>query len=176
MLEFAPTRPPLLSVFGFVYSMYASLQRGRGEEGVRSNSKDSKDLWYSSCSYSTFVCMDQVTIKTPNPKCCLYWCLIEIQSVMYFRPVMWTSNPLTFSLVHLPPPPFPVWRSAYRGMYLYSTVCNGEGGRDRVVWRASGVIHCQYDQIPNLHNCIKKRKNCFTTPNKNLGGEGASDR
>jgi hypothetical protein len=51
-------------------------------------------------------------------------------------------------------------------------VCNrGEGrGGDRVVWRAStGVIHCVIDQIPNLQNC-------FTTSNKNLGGEGASDR
>jgi hypothetical protein len=38
------------------------------------------------------------------------------------------------------------------------------------VWRAStGVIHCVFDQIPNLQNC-------FTAPNKNLGGEGASDR
>jgi hypothetical protein len=38
------------------------------------------------------------------------------------------------------------------------------------VWRAStGVIHCVFDQIPNLQNC-------FITPNKNLGGEGASDR
>jgi hypothetical protein len=37
------------------------------------------------------------------------------------------------------------------------------------VWRAStGVIHCVFDQIPNLQNC-------FTAPNKNLGGEGASD-
>jgi hypothetical protein len=35
-----------------------------------------------------------------------------------------------------------------------------------VVWRATtGVIHCVFDQIPNLQNC-------FTTPNKNLGGEG----
>ena len=36
--------------------------------------------------YST--CMDQITIKTPNPKCRLYWCFfhsvyrLEIQSVM----------------------------------------------------------------------------------------------
>jgi hypothetical protein len=34
------------------------------------------------------------------------------------------------------------------------------------VWRAyTEVIHCVYDQIPNLQNCV-------TTPNKNLGGEG----
>ncbi len=30
-------------------------------------------------------------------------------------------------------------------------------------------LHCISDQIANLHNC-------FTTPNINLGGEGASDR
>jgi hypothetical protein len=34
------------------------------------------------------------------------------------------------------------------------------------VWRAStGDIHRVFDQIPNI-------KNCFTTPNKNLGGVG----
>ncbi len=34
------------------------------------------------------------------------------------------------------------------------------------MWRAyTGVLH----QIPNLQNC-------FTTPNKNLGGEGVPDR
>jgi hypothetical protein len=34
------------------------------------------------------------------------------------------------------------------------------------VWREStGDIPCVFDQIPNLQNC-------FTTPNKNLGGEG----
>ncbi len=46
----------------------------------------------------------------------------------------------------------------------------GGGGEVRVVWRAStGVIHCVSDQIPNLQNC-------FAAPNKDLGGEGASDR
>jgi hypothetical protein len=32
-----------------------------------------------------------------------------------------------------------------------------------------GVIHCVFDQIPNLQNC-------FATPKKNLGEERASDR
>ncbi len=36
--------------------------------------------------------MDEGTIKTQNPKCRLYWCLL-----------LWTSAPLTFSLVHLTP-------------------------------------------------------------------------
>jgi hypothetical protein len=61
--------------------------------------------------------MDQITVKTPFPKCRLYRCLIEFidwrtsQSCWYFRLLLWTSAPLTFSLVHLPPPfpPFPVW-------------------------------------------------------------------
>ncbi len=50
--------------------------------------------------------MDQITIKTQNCKCRLYWCLLEFidwsysQSCWYFRPLLWTSAPLTFSLVH----------------------------------------------------------------------------
>ncbi len=56
------------------------------------------------------------------------------------------------------------------GVCIYA-VCNGGGGEgDRVVWRAStGVLHCVFDQILNLQNC-------FTTPNKNRGGAGASNR
>ncbi len=60
--------------------------------------------------------MDQISIKTPNPKCRLYWCLIEFiywrysQSWWYFRPLLWTSASLTFSPTYLPPP-FPVWIS-----------------------------------------------------------------
>ncbi len=52
-----------------------------------------------------------------NPKCRLFWSLIEFidwrnsQSCWYFRPLLWTSVPLTFSLVHFPLPPFPVWKS-----------------------------------------------------------------
>jgi hypothetical protein len=55
--------------------------------------------------------MDQISIKTPNHKCRLYWCSIEFidwrhsQSCWYVRLRLWTSAPLTFSLVHLPPPP-----------------------------------------------------------------------
>ncbi len=44
--------------------------------------------------FSLFPCMDQITVKTPNPKCSLYWCLIEFidwrysQSCWYFRPLL----------------------------------------------------------------------------------------
>ncbi len=40
-----------------------------------------------------------------------FWCLIQFitwrysQSCWYFRPLLWTSAPLNFSQVHLPPPP-----------------------------------------------------------------------
>ncbi len=77
--------------------------------------------------------MDKISIKTPNPKCSLYWWLIEFiewrysQSCWYFRPLLWTSAPLTFSMFHLPPPlpPFPMWIST--GVCIY-TVCNGGKG------------------------------------------------
>jgi hypothetical protein len=52
-------------------------------------------------------------------------------------------------------------------------VVGGGGGGRRVMlcWRpySAGVKHSVSDQIQNLQNC-------YTTPNKNLGGEGASDR
>jgi hypothetical protein len=79
---------------------------------------------------------------------------LEIQSVMLvFSTPLVTNTPLP-SLQFTSPP---------------YTVFNG-GEVDRVVWRAyTGVIHCVFDQIPNLQNC-------FTTTNNNLGGEEASNR
>ncbi len=77
--------------------------------------------------------IDQVTIKTSNPKCRLYWCLIGFKdweyskSCWYFRPLLWTRAPLTFSLVH-PPPPFPVWIST--GVCIYPLCNRGEGASD----------------------------------------------
>jgi hypothetical protein len=121
--------------------------------------------------------MDQITIKTPNSKCRLYWCLIELidwrysQSCWYFRPLLWTSAPLTFSLVHLPPPPLFLCEIS-TGVWIYSVQCVTGGGGIRLCGEhraATGVIQCVFDQIPSLQNC-------FTTPNKNLGGEGTSDR
>jgi hypothetical protein len=35
--------------------------------------------------------IDEISIKAPNPKCRLYWCLIEFidsQSCWYFRPLL----------------------------------------------------------------------------------------
>jgi hypothetical protein len=93
---------------------------------------------------------------------------LEIQSVLLvFRPIFVNYCPSTFSQVHLPPPPLPCVNK-YRS--IQSIQCVTKGGGDRIVWRAyTGVIHCVFDHIPNLENC-------FTTPNKNLGVEGASDR
>jgi hypothetical protein len=51
-------------------------------------------------------------VKTPNPKCRLYWCLTALkgrrysQSCWYFRPSFVNIAILTFSLVISPPPPF----------------------------------------------------------------------
>ncbi len=117
--------------------------------------------------YANNPSIDQITVKTPNTKSRLYWCLnrvyrLEIQSVMLgwyiFSPLLWTSAPLTFSQIHPPPLlPFPEW--IITGECLY-TVCNRKGGGDRVMWRASTwVIVCVFDQIPNLQNC-------FITANK----------
>ncbi len=78
--------------------------------------------------------MDQISIiKTPNPKCRLYWYLIEFldwtynQSCWYFRPLLRTRAPLTFSLIHLSPPlPFPLWIST--GLHVFIQCVTGGGG------------------------------------------------
>ncbi len=52
-----------------------------------------------SCLSQWLKSMDQISIKTPKPKCCLYWCLIEFtdwrysRSCLYFRPLLWTCAP-----------------------------------------------------------------------------------
>ncbi len=64
--------------------------------------------WRESRHQWVFV-MDELTIKTPNPKCRLHGCLVEFrdwrysQSCWYFRPALWTIAPITFSLVSSPP-------------------------------------------------------------------------
>ncbi len=53
-------------------------------------------------------CRYKITIETSNPKCRLYWCLIEFinwrysQSCWYFQTALWTIAPLP-SLVSSPP-------------------------------------------------------------------------
>ncbi len=67
--------------------------------------------------------MDQIFIKT-RLKEFIDW--RYSQSCWHFRPLLWTSASLTFSLVHLPPypPPFPVWIST---RVCIHTVCKGGG-------------------------------------------------
>ncbi len=61
------------------------------------------------------IIMDQISrLKTPNPKCRLYWCLLEFkdwrysQSCWYFLPLLWTRATLSikpsFWLIYPPPP------------------------------------------------------------------------
>ncbi len=110
--------------------------------------------------------IDQLTMKTPNPKCRLYWWLKEflewdtVSHVGIFDPSCKLA-PL-YLLSSSPPPPLP-FVSKYRSIYnihTFYTVCNRGWGGDGVMWRAySGIIHCVFDRIPNLQNC-------FTTPNK----------
>ncbi len=63
----------------------------------------------------TVVPRDQITIKTPNTKCRIYWCLIEFigwrynQSCWYFRPLLWVS----------------------KGIFIYTVYNRGEGASDR---------------------------------------------
>ncbi len=58
----------------------------------------------------TWATMDQITIKTPNPKCRLYWCLIEfnrleIQSVMLVFSTPLVNQRPSNLLTGWPPPP-----------------------------------------------------------------------
>ncbi len=136
----------------------------------------------SGCSVYTEFSFSRVFSKPPThgpnnykgTKSRLYWCLIEVidwrysQSYRYFRPLLWTSAPLTFSLTStVDLPPLPVWIST--GVCIY-TVWNGGNGI-RLCGEHLQELFTMYwtDQIPNLQNC-------FTTPNKNLAGKGPSDR
>ncbi len=87
----------------------------------------------SKCYEPTY--MDQISIKTPNPKCRLYWRLIDFidwrysHSCWHFRPLLWTSAPLSFSLVHLLPPPlFPVWIRTGVPVFIQCVTGGGIGG------------------------------------------------
>jgi hypothetical protein len=67
-------------------------------------------LFFRWIRYSQADNMDQITIMPPNPKCRLYWFLIEFsdwrysQSCWYFLSLLWTSAPLTSHCWFTPPP------------------------------------------------------------------------
>jgi hypothetical protein len=115
-------------------------QRTSSKKEFASNSNKSGSLYLKSTGFYTRRTglririrsnMDQISIKTPNPECRLYWCLMKLidwrysQSCWYFRPLFWTSAPLTFSRFDLPLP----CMSKHRGMYLHSVYQRGGGLR-----------------------------------------------
>jgi hypothetical protein len=93
-----------------------------------------------------------------------------MQSVML---VFWTQLcellPLYPSLWFTSPHPSPLPK--VKVQYIESVWLGGGGGGLEFCWRpySPGVLHFVSDQIQKLQNC-------FTTPNKNLGGARVSDR
>ena len=92
--------------------------------------------------------MDQITIKTPNSKCRLSWCLIEFidwgysQSCWYFRPSC-KQAPLSSH-----------WLNS--GKYLISAICCVENIFFLYVRTSSGLIYSM------LHPFYRKQKDSFT--------------
>ncbi len=73
--------------------------------------------------------MDEETIKAQNPKCRLYWCLIEFigwryKSVMLLFSIPLNCCPSTFSLTSPTPPPLPKVNVHY-----IQTMCGCGSGR-----------------------------------------------
>jgi hypothetical protein len=99
--------------------------------------------------------------------------LLEIQSVMLVMLVVLVifdpscELAARYRLSSSPPPSLPCVNK-YLQVYTVYTVCNS-GGIGFCGEHRKELYTCVSGQIPNL-------KNCFTTPNNNLGGEGASDR
>ncbi len=89
--------------------------------------------------------------KDTKTKCRLYWCLIEFIDWRYSQSCWY-------------------FRSCFVKYAPLTLSGRGLGGV-QLYWRpySAGVSHCVSDQIQNLQNC-------YTTPNKNLRGEGATDR
>jgi hypothetical protein len=81
------------------------------------------------------VTIDQISIKTPNPKCRLVFNRVYrldiIQSFMllFSTPLVNYCATLTFSLVHLPPPPLPCVNKY--GEYVFIHCITGGGVSDR---------------------------------------------
>ncbi len=109
--------------------------------------------------------------KDTKTKCRLYWCLIEFidwrdsHSYWYFRPSFVNYCPSNF-LFSLPPPPLPPFPKSK--VYTDSVWLGGGGG---VLSFVGDRILQEFDT-----DKIHKLQICFTTPNKNLGWEGASDK
>ncbi len=86
--------------------------------------------------------MDQIPIKTPNPKYSLYWCLIEFIDWIYSQscstPLV-NKRPSDLLTGSPPPPPLPVWINT--GVCIY-TVC-GEHLQE--------LYTVYFDQGRNLH-------------------------
>jgi hypothetical protein len=91
--------------------------------------------WYFRPSLGTVAPIVERTMKTTNPKCCLYWCLIEftrvyrlkIQSVMlvFSTPLVYCC-PSTFSLT--PPRPSQSKRTVYTYRHCVAVGRVGVGG------------------------------------------------
>ncbi len=114
-----------------------------------------------------------INFKNTKTKCRICWCLIEFrdwrysQSCWYFRPSFVNYCPSTFSMVHLPHPfpPSQIKSTDTDSVWL------GRGGGMLSCVGVLETIFCR-----SLTLCFWPESICFTTPNKNLGGEKASDR
>jgi hypothetical protein len=88
--------------------------------------------------------------------------------LVFLTPLV-NERPSNLPLVNPPPPPRPC-ANKYR-VYIYSVCKRGGGGWDQVVWS----IYRSYIYTVYLTR-FRTYKIAFTTPNQNLGGDGASDR
>ncbi len=99
-------------------------------------------------TWSSVLTSPYIKGQTPNPKCRLYWCLIEFidgrycQSCWYFRPLLWTVAPLP-SLCYLPHPPSS--RSKVNVQYIQTLCGCGVGG---------GVLSYVVDHILQEFNTL----------------------
>ncbi len=91
--------------------------------------------------------MDEGTIKTQNPTCRLYWCLIEFidwrysQSCWYFWSLLWAcAVPSAFSLTSPTPPPLPKVNVQYI--------------KTDSVWLWGGMLSCVVDHILQKFNTL----------------------
>jgi hypothetical protein len=100
-----------------------------------------------------------INYKGTKTKCCLLFNRVYSQSFWYFRPSFVNYCP-NLSLVHLPTPVSPFLKVTYR---MYGTEDNAGRGRGGVelCWRPLTRFRTYKIALP---------------PQKNLGGEGASEK